>query len=577
MRLIELLNEKKTPIEAPYKNYTPVGNLFRLLLVVNAEHPIPANGPQNAVSLMLGDLDGKEVKKLQAAFNKINKINTLGNTPTIAIKKEYFSSLFKLLLPNIESNKFKDTVLINQFSSNSKDALVFQRKATVLLGKSLLNNKSLELNEKDRLLIKGVILGFEAKHGEEITDTSLSKKKTKVKVDTSDVVTDEVQPVNVVDKHLKDKSNEALDKLLDDASSMLENVHNLYKDKTPSLDELIKNNTSTDIFKVNLTKATPEINKIVNDKLVKVYNETTKTLGKENANFSTKFISDIFKNINSCFETFPEELKNQITCEVKKTSDGFNIVVGLGTMGVTDDEHIFYISRKFKVSGDKTIVYNDKLQIPERLQGTGINKKIFKDSLDLYKAKNVSKITLQANVDVGGYAWFRYGFVPQDTFQIGSIAQWIIDVAPVVVDALQYDAKTIADFITENTYDKTPGTQNLVNLISKGKNDTTSAIINKLFTKCSDEFQDTFDDKSKFKELGRNIANMNFKEYKIGNNVYSISYKALLSIQAVKDVDGFKAVPMNSYHGAIHLGWMGELDMEDLTHTYAYLNLTEKK
>jgi hypothetical protein len=34
---------------------------------------------------------------------------------------------------------------------------------------------------------------------------------------------------------------------------------------------------------------------------------------------------------------------------------------------------------------------------------------------------------------------------------------------------------------------------------------------------------------------------------------------------------------MNSYHGDIHLGWMGELDMEDLTHTYAYLNLTEKK
>jgi hypothetical protein len=65
----------------------------------------------------------------------------------------------------------------------------------------------------------------------------------------------------------------------------------------------------------HIASVTPEINKIVNDKLVKVYNETTKTLGKENANFSTKFISDIFKNINSCFETFPEELKNQITCE----------------------------------------------------------------------------------------------------------------------------------------------------------------------------------------------------------------------------------------------------------------------
>ena len=62
---------------------------------------------------------------------------------------------------------------------------------------------------------------------------------------------------------------------------------------------------------------------------------------------------------------------------------------------------------------------------------------------------------------------------------------------------------------------------------------------------------------------------MNFSDFNIGGVVFSISYKALLSIQAL-NVDGEKPIPMIN---DVYLDWSGELDMHDLDDTHAYLNI----
>lgn len=71
----------------------------------------------------------------------------------------------------------------------------------------------------------------------------------------------------------------------------------------------------------------------------------------------------------------------------------------------------FYMKRSFRRGDDGAIyVYHDSLFIPESLQSKGFGKEIFKSLYRQYKRANVQYVALKANLDVGGYAWARYGF-----------------------------------------------------------------------------------------------------------------------------------------------------------------------
>lgn len=561
-RLIELLNERSTTELAiingkQYKFHTDAGNLFRLLLVINPDQPIPQEGRQNLVTQMLPNLlinDEKNVKKLQTSFNKIKKLGKTGKKPTVAIKKEYFTLLFNLLLPLIDQPKFKPKTLTNNFSSNSTAAISFQRKATVLIGKTLLTNKDIELNAKDNLLIRGYILGLEELTAVEEGDEEFEQPQDSITSIVNETKTDE----ELADIKIQ------TDKVLNDVKTM--------ESDTTDLTHLLNTNSTSDIFLVTLTDADVEASSEINSQINNVYNKTKDTMGIETANFTGKFISDVFKHLNN-INGYLNFMKENIDIKVNKLNDGFEIVIDGDAM---EDKDEFHMKRTFKTINDKTVVENNLLQIPENAQRSGINKKVFKDALNLYKAKgNIDKITLNANIDVGGYAWFRYGFIPQDTTQIDGIAQWMINISSVIFNALQYDAGDIADYILKQTHTPTQGIENFASLLRNGKTDESESIITKLLTKCSQEFKQTFDEKEKFKELGKNIAIMNFKEYNISGTTYSISYKALLSIQALT-IDGFKPIPLQNRGTPVFLNWAGELDMNDLDDTYAYLNLTKK-
>ena len=47
-----------------------------------------------------------------------------------------------------------------------------------------------------------------------------------------------------------------------------------------------------------------------------------------------------------------------------------------------------------------------------KVQGGGKCAAMFTKSLDIYDNMGIKKVSVHANIDVGGFAWARYGFVP---------------------------------------------------------------------------------------------------------------------------------------------------------------------
>jgi hypothetical protein len=52
------------------------------------------------------------------------------------------------------------------------------------------------------------------------------------------------------------------------------------------------------------------------------------------------------------------------------------------------------------------------LGLDESVQGTGLTKKILSANIDTYQKLGLDMVETHANIEVGGYAWARYGYVP---------------------------------------------------------------------------------------------------------------------------------------------------------------------
>jgi GNAT superfamily N-acetyltransferase len=61
--------------------------------------------------------------------------------------------------------------------------------------------------------------------------------------------------------------------------------------------------------------------------------------------------------------------------------------------------------------------YHAYLNINPSAQAHGVAKQLMRDQIDVYKQMGIDKVTLLANIDVGGYAWAKYGYAP-------SIGDW---------------------------------------------------------------------------------------------------------------------------------------------------------
>jgi len=70
------------------------------------------------------------------------------------------------------------------------------------------------------------------------------------------------------------------------------------------------------------------------------------------------------------------------------------------------------------------IVYNtggvkhSLLVIPEKLQGKGLSKALFRAQYESYRKAGIKKMAVGANINVGGYCWASYGFCAKDASNI---------------------------------------------------------------------------------------------------------------------------------------------------------------
>lgn len=70
----------------------------------------------------------------------------------------------------------------------------------------------------------------------------------------------------------------------------------------------------------------------------------------------------------------------------------------------------FTLSRQFIQHADGLEVHHSLLTLAKRVQGKGLTKKLFKELYSRYQRIGARYLTVDANIDIGGYAWAKYGF-----------------------------------------------------------------------------------------------------------------------------------------------------------------------
>lgn len=73
-----------------------------------------------------------------------------------------------------------------------------------------------------------------------------------------------------------------------------------------------------------------------------------------------------------------------------------------------DGNIIGSISRSFNPENKKA--YHGYLRLNPDVRGTGLVPNMLKNQIELYQKLGIEKVKLGANIDVGGYAWAKYGF-----------------------------------------------------------------------------------------------------------------------------------------------------------------------
>lgn len=78
-----------------------------------------------------------------------------------------------------------------------------------------------------------------------------------------------------------------------------------------------------------------------------------------------------------------------------------------------DGSSMMGISRSFEYDKHgRLVVGHDSLSVSDKEQGGGVTKELFSKLVPLYQKMGASFIDVCANCGVGGYAWAKYGFIP---------------------------------------------------------------------------------------------------------------------------------------------------------------------
>ena len=108
----------------------------------------------------------------------------------------------------------------------------------------------------------------------------------------------------------------------------------------------------------------------------------------------------------------PEQVIDSITPGLDITRVGIMTSEDDGVRLDLSNNEGMSITRIFQNIVGKKVVDHEFFRIPASGQGHGTAKKFLSNSFAMYERSGVDEVKLHANIDVGSYAWAKYGFVP---------------------------------------------------------------------------------------------------------------------------------------------------------------------
>ena len=149
-------------------------------------------------------------------------------------------------------------------------------------------------------------------------------------------------------------------------------------------------NSQTSRFNEDYIRAMSENRIIFNDNLME---------RMENSPYNRLDIIHLNNNIQSIFS---KHGVTDLTCKMRASLSGGVHLSWTGT-GVE-------LERSFGVEHGTKVVEHELFELDSKMQGQGVSRKVFKALYEQYRITGVERIELFANIDIGGYAWARYGF-----------------------------------------------------------------------------------------------------------------------------------------------------------------------
>ena len=111
--------------------------------------------------------------------------------------------------------------------------------------------------------------------------------------------------------------------------------------------------------------------------------------------------------LDSMFGKYSRDANKEIAGGI--SNDGEQVVSHLYHPDYPDSP-LGYTYREFPKGTDDAI--HGSLEIDPSFQGEGIGKYLLQRHIDTYNKLGINNVKLTANIDIGGYAWAKYGFVP---------------------------------------------------------------------------------------------------------------------------------------------------------------------
>ena len=103
------------------------------------------------------------------------------------------------------------------------------------------------------------------------------------------------------------------------------------------------------------------------------------------------------------------------------------------------------IERTFDRNSGDLHVHHDYFKVDQTSTTPGFSKKLFRGLMEVYEQIGVDRITTYADIDIGAYAWGRYGFAPESSGgyrSIQSLAQATFG-SKKAGDVLSYDDEVL--------------------------------------------------------------------------------------------------------------------------------------